>query len=65
VNAGYNWGDSAVSSTAVGTGGTSLPVTIGLATFGTYNLDPNRNGFIGGGQAIRPMRHHLSHWRRR
>ena len=50
VNAGYNWGDSAVSSTAVGTGGTSLPVTIGLATFGTYNLDPNRNGFIGGGQ---------------
>ena len=25
-------------------------IATGLALFGTYNLDPNRNGFIGGGQ---------------
>ena len=52
LNAGYNWGDGSVSSTGVPTG--NLPgvagIATGLALFGTYNLDPGRDGFIGGGQ---------------
>ena len=50
LNAGYDWGRSSVSSTAVPTGGLVPGIATGLALFGTYNLDPRRNGFIGGGQ---------------
>ncbi len=51
LNAGYGWGSGPVSSTAVPTGGLVPGIAEGLATFATYNLDPGRNGFIGGGQA--------------
>ena len=51
LNAGYDWGRSSVTSTAVPTGGLVPGVATGLAIFGTYNLDPSRNGFIGGAQA--------------
>ncbi len=50
LNAGYNWGDSTVSSTGLATGGLVPGIATGLALFGTYNLDPDRDGFIGGGQ---------------
>jgi outer membrane immunogenic protein len=50
LNAGYNWGDGSVSSTAVPTGGLVPGVATGLALVGIYDLDPGHNGFIGGGQ---------------
>jgi outer membrane immunogenic protein len=50
LNAGYDWGRSSVTSTAVPTGGLVPGVATGLALFGAYNLDPGRNGFIGGAQ---------------
>jgi outer membrane immunogenic protein len=50
LNAGYNWGGGSVISTAVPTGGLVPGIATGLASFATYNIDPGRKGFIGGGQ---------------
>lgn len=50
LNAGYNWGGGSVSSTAVPTGGQVPALATALSLFATYNLDPDQNGFIGGGQ---------------
>jgi outer membrane immunogenic protein len=50
LNAGYNWGDGSVTSTAVPTGGLVPGVATGLALGGIYDLDPGQDGFIGGGQ---------------